>query len=558
MFVRVKTTPNSPRKSVQIVKSVRRGDNVVQKIVRYVGIAMDDDELVQLKQLAETIKDKLEAEENDQIMLFSHEEGNKNILTKRTYKDKDYQVDVRNLKEEQRVIKGIHDVYGNLFEELNFKSIFKNPARSKSSLEIFKNIVLARIAHPTSKNESVEMLAEHFGIYLDLHKVYKMMDKIDDEVISKLNKLSFKETSKLFNNKLDVVFYDCTTIYFECFEEDDLRKNGYSKDLKFNQPQVLLSMLVSKEGLPINYNIYTGNTYEGHTLIPALDELRKSYEIDKVVIVADSGMFNDNNLIELENKGYEYIVCSRLKNLPKKLQEQVTVRSNYESINITNDIDSKYKAKEFNHNGRKLIVSWSSKRSTKDKHDRDKAIEKLKVKLKKSKNQKDYLSNYGYKKYLKIEGNSKIILNDTKIEEASKWDGLHGVITNSKDLSITDVLEQYRNLWEVENAFRISKHDLKIRPVYHWKPSRVKAHFAICYVSYCLTRYLEYRVKLQYKKLSPEKIRKALVSSQLSIYYNKSNKLRYGLASSVSQDAVKIYQTLGIKHSKTAFIIDNL
>lgn len=558
MFVRVKTTPNSPRKSVQIVKSVRRCDRVTQKIVRHVGIAMDEEELIGLKQLAEAIKDKLESEENDQIMLFSHEDLNKSNLSKRIYKDKDYQVDIRKLKEEQRVVKGIHDVYGKLFDELDFKSIFKNPARNKSSVEIFKNIVLARIAHPTSKNESVEMLSKHFGIYLDLHKVYKMMDKIDDGVINKLNKLSFKETSNLFNNKLDVVFYDCTTIYFECFKEDDLRKNGYSKDLKFNQPQVLLSMLVTKEGLPINYNIYSGETYEGHTLIPVLEELKKTYEIDKVVVVADSGMLNEDNLIELEEKGYEYIVCSRLKNLPKKLQKEITCLSNYGSIDINSDDNVKYKAKEFSYKGRKLISSWSSNRSAKDKHDRDKAIEKLKIKLKKSKNQKEYLSNYGYKKYLKIEGSSNIILNESKIEEAKKWDGLHGVLTNCKDLSMKEVLSQYRNLWEVENAFRISKHDLKIRPVYHWKPRRVKAHFAICYVSYCLTRYLEYRVRLQYKKLSTEKIRKALINSQLSIYYNKSNKLRYGLASSISNDALKIYQIVNAKHSKTAFIIDNL
>jgi len=382
MFVRVKNTPNSPRKSVQIVKSVRKGNKVSQKIVRHVGVAMDEDELEKLKQLAESIKIKLEAD--NQQLLFPPEElakmKTRSEGLKEKITDKDYQVDIRNLSEEQRVINGIQDVYGSLFEELGFNRVIKNPARNKCSVEIFKNIVLARIANPLSKRASVDMLEEDFGVTLNLNSVYQMMDKLDDRAIEKINNVAYQNTSSLFQNKIDVIFFDCTTIYFETFEEDVLRQNGFSKDLKFNQPQVLLALMVTAEGLPLGYQLFEGSKYEGHTLIPMLTELKKKYNLNKVVFVADAGMMNEKNLVALENKNsldefkdnkFEYIVGARIKSIPARLKEQVLNLENYTEIN---DIETGYKIATFEYNNRKLVVSymlyhqkalWKLKRSTK-------------------------------------------------------------------------------------------------------------------------------------------------------------------------------------------------
>lgn len=199
MFVRVKTTPNSPKKSVQIVESIRKGDKVSQKIVRHIGCAFEDDELKQLKLLAESIKIKLEAA--DQMLLFSpeqlaHKKKDKQIGQK--ISDKDYKVNLKDLVEEQRLISGIHDVYGALFDEFGYQSVFKNPARQKALVNIFRDIVMARIANPVSKRASVDMLEEDFGISLDLHRVYRMMDKIDDDAIEHLNKVTCQKTLDLF------------------------------------------------------------------------------------------------------------------------------------------------------------------------------------------------------------------------------------------------------------------------------------------------------------------------------------------------------------------------
>jgi hypothetical protein len=356
MFVRVKKTPNSPRCSVQIVESSRVMGKVKQTIVKHIGVAQDDDELEELKLLGESIKRKLELE--NALPLFTPEEmeieinrAKKKIETNQ-YSDADYIVNMKNLIEEDRVITGIHDVYGKLFDELNLSSIFAYPTRNKSSINHFKNIVLARIAKPDSKRASVNLLEENFGISLNLGSVYKMMDKITDKSIEKLNSLAYNKTRDLFGGKIDVIYFDATTLYFESFEEDEFKKNGFSKDRKFNQPQVVLALMVTKEGLPIGYEAFSGDTFDGHTLIPSLKILREKYNIDKVVYVADSGMFNSANLSELdelEEYDFNYIVGARIKNLAKSIKEKIVDRDNYTELNtmkITTKIKPRPKARE--------------------------------------------------------------------------------------------------------------------------------------------------------------------------------------------------------------------
>lgn len=556
MFVRIKSSPNSPRKTIQIVESIRNGSKVSQKIIRYIGVAKNNEELEDLKLLAESIKIKLEAD-NQQLLISPEELVGMNLKAepkKAKETEEDYKVNLKNMIEEQRVVSGIHDIYGKLFDELDCRSIIKNPARNTSAIKYFKNIVLARIANPKSKMATVDMLEENFGVSLNLDKVYSMMDKLDDNAVEKLNDLMYGHTECLFQGKIDVVFFDCTTLYFEAFREDSLRKKGYSKDLKFKEVQVLFALMVTKEGLPVGYKIFSGNTYEGHTLIPAIKELKEKYKLDKVVLVADAGMLNKDNLAELDSlEGQiEYIVGARLKSTPDELKQQILNHHNYQKIS------EGYMIGEFEYKDKRLIVSYKRERAKKDAIDRLEAVEKLQKKLEKHKNPKEYLSNYGYKKYLKVRGESTFELNESKIEKDSRWDGLQGIVTNSRNLSGKDLISQYRHLWEVEDAFRINKHDLKVRPVFHWKPSRVRAHIAIAFTAYSLVKHLEHRVRLQYKKLSPERIRKLLINVQTSILFNAKKKIRYGLPSRITKDAKKIYKILCANHSRTPYIIQKM
>ncbi len=573
MFIRVKnkSTKDSYKKSVQIVHNYREKGKVKQKIVKHIGVAISDEHLAELKLLAQSIQIQLE---NEDLSLFTPEELQKDLDKNHPdnkdiqYSDEDYNVDIRALEEESRVISGIHDIYGKMYDELNLKSIFANPARSVSAMQVFKDIIMARIAKPDSKRGSVIMLEDNFGVSIDLDKVYRMMDKLDDKAIEKLNTLSYNKTKELFDDKIDVIYFDATTIYFESFTEDEgedaIRKNGYSKDLKFNQPQVVLALMVTKEGLPIGYEAFSGDTFDGHTLIPSLKILREKYNIDNVVYVADSGMFNKNNLEELEQLeefNFNYIVGARIKNLSKNIKEQILDMSNYKELNKDIQI-----ANITLDNGRKLVVTHSQKRARKDKADREKGIKKLREKLEKSVSVKSQLSNQGYKKYLQLENSNKdenstcdlsIVLDEDKILEDAVWDGLKGLIVNkTSTLTNDEILTQYNNLWQVEESFRITKHDLKIRPVYHWKPSRVKAHLAISFAALFLVRHLEHRVRVQYKKLSPQYIRNLLLNTQTSILYSKAKKIKYAIPSQMKIETQKIYRLMDVERDRTPYIIE--
>jgi len=548
MFVRIKSTPNSLKKAIQIVESVRRGEKVSQKIIRHIGYAVDEDELSKLKILAESIKIKLEA--GSQQLLFSPEklaEFKSNSADKEP--DAEYKVNLKELIEEDRAISGIHDVYGALFNQLGYSAVFKNPARQKATVDAYKHIVMARIANPQSKMASVDMLEENFGVSLDLHRAYRMMDCLDDTAIERLTEITYQNTLDILGGKIDIIFFDATTVYFESFSSDEFKSIGFSKDLKFNQPQVLFCLMVNKDGLPIGYRVFPGDTYEGHTLIPVLKDLRQRYKIDKVVFVADAGMFNQDNLKELEAEGFEYVLGARLKNVSNNLKEKILERTHYKGNANFCIAQFEYEA------GRKLVVSYKESRARKDALDREKAIERIRKKINKQKNPKEYLSNYGCKKYLKVSGVSRIELDEDKIKEARRWDGLHGVITNAKDIPNEEILRQYVNLWHIEEAFRITKHDLKVRPIFHWTERRIKAHLAICFTAYALVRYLEYRVRMQYKNLSIEKIRQSLIRVQTSILYHVKKKIRFALPSRISRDAKKIYRIMNLTRSLTPWII---
>ena len=576
MFIRIKKSKNSPKCGVQIVESKRVDGKVKQRIVKHLGTALEGEELEALKALAESIK--LSMEQAGQLPLFDNEvaiDVEKEAYTSMSSKSdgdnsknkrEDFNINLLDIKEERRIIKGIHDVYGKLYDELGFNGIITNPARNKRSQEALKEIVLARVANPDSKRASVSNLEANFAVHLDLNLVYRMMDKIGEKEILKLNKLVYSKTKSLFKEKIDVIYFDATTLYFESFSEDAFKKNGYSKDGKFNQPQVVLALMVTKEGLPVGYKAFSGDTFDGHTLIPVLKEIKEHYDLDKVIYVADAGMFNRDNLKEFETLDKEkmtYIVGARIKNMPKSIQEQILDLDNYTAI------DDNTKVATFEYEGKKLLVSHSLKRAKKDKFEREKGIEKLRSKLSKEKSVKTHFSNQGYKKYLQLQESTSIqtddkinkskpcdvniVLNEKKIEEDAAWDGLKGIITNNSELTNTELLQQYANLWQVEESFRITKHDLKVRPIYHYKEERVKAHLAISFMAYTLVRHLEHRVRLQYKKLSPQRIRTALLGVQESILYDTKHNRRFALPSDISLDAEKIYKLMGARINKIPY-----
>jgi transposase len=404
-------------------------------------------------------------------------------------------------------------------------------------------LVMARIANPDSKKASVENLAKDFGCELSLSGVYRMMDFIDDKVISQINNKAYLNAKSILKEEVTAIFYDCTTLYFESFKEDDeLMQNGFSKEHKHNQPQVVLSLLTTTIGLPIGYDLFEGSTFEGHTLSTAITKLKTDYNLKRIIFTADAAMLSEENQKLLESENIEYILGGRIKNTSKKTQSEILNLTHYQAIT---DNEHYEKIREFSvADNRKLLVTYSQKRADKDSRDREKSIESLRKKLSKSKNPSSMISNKGYSKYITLEGESTLTLNEQKITEAKQWDGLHGIVTNVTSMSNEEIIAHYHSLWQIEECFRISKHDLKFRPIYHWTTNRIKAHIAMCFMALVCIKHLTYRVALQYQKMSAECIQNQLLHVKLSICKDINNNVLYAIPSKITHEVKQIYRIM--------------
>ena len=543
MYIRTKKSSRNTHVAVQLVESYRANDKIHQRVVRHIGTAKSEEELIQLRQVAFAIKSELISEVSASPTVKAKQGYAQHIGSMSTVKE-DERLHLSHTMERSRLILGIHDVYGYVYDVLGFSNPFSNPTRRTVAANILKEVVLARIAKPTSKRGSVELLAQQFGVQLNLDNVYQMMDKIDTKFCERIQKSAMESALRLAGEKLNVLFYDATTLYFESFTEDSLKQNGYSKDLKFNQPQVLLTLFVTDKGLPVGYEIFPGATFEGHTLIPILEQLKSRYQLDEIVLVADRGMLNKDNIEYLNKNKIYYIVGSRLKTLKQPLKKQL--------LDWSNTIDKEHEELESYHelileNEQKIVLSYKPARAKKDRADREKAIQKLQNRLKRSKNPKQLVSNYGFQKFIRVEGEAKLIIDEEKLQSESVWDGITGIQTNHPTMTAKEIFSQYRGLWQVEESFRITKHDLRVRPIYHWTPKRVRAHLAIAFMAFSCVRYLEYRVTSQSKKLSPEVIRQSLLASQASILYDAKLNTSYLLPAALNSLTKELYRIIGIK-----------
>jgi transposase len=550
MFVRTINQSNG-KVSILIVENIREGDKVRQKKLRQVATVLPA-EVERFKELAEYIKAEMEHERLPR--LFPSQTLAEMVISSRNRSigdDTPLPVNMRNMREEHRIVTGIHDIYGSLYDELCFSQAVHTCPVSKS---VMKDIVMARLAKPCSKRSACELLERDFGIHISLEKIYRMMDRLTSGRIKQIQDKCWNHTRELFDEEIKVMFYDCTTLYFESFTEDELRSFGYSKDHKFNQGQILLALMVTKEGLPVGYDIFPGNMNEGKTFRQAIEKLKIRYQVKRAIIVADSGLLSAENIKLLDDEGFEYILGARVRTLSEPWQEKILSHTDYKKLKKEDEllrIATHHYSKT-----RKLIITHSTKRAEKDRKDREKAIEKLKQKLEKSKKPQSLISNYGYKKFIAVDGEVQVRIDEEKLSKEALWDGLHGIFTNikEKDMPVEEILTQYHGLWQVEESFRINKHDLRMRPIFHWTANRIHAHIAICFVAFALVRFMQYRIKQKAKEnFSAERITEELYRIQESILRDKRNNNRYVVPSKPSEDALKIYEAMNMKRNVVPF-----
>jgi transposase len=401
------------------------------------------------------------------------------------------------IREEERLtelfFKGIKEVrllgpellLGKLFDEIGYNKI-------KDTL--FRHLVITRLVNPGSKLKTTDYLYKHQGLSIDVERVYRYLDKLHSKQKEIIEQISYEHTLKLFDNQLNFVFYDVTTLYFEAEQEDDLRKMGFSKEGKHQNPQILLGLLVSVDGYPLAYDIYEGNKYEGDTLLPVIEGFKTKYQLKQLTVIADAGLLSNENITKLQAGGYEYILGARIKNESTQIKEKIL------ALKLQNGQSAQLVKNEFI----KLIISYSDKRAKKDAVNRKRGLEKLKLSIANGKLTKNNINNRGYNKYLKLTGEVTVEIDNSKYKADAQWDGLKGYLTNSS-LSKEEIIEQYVYLWKIEKAFRISKTDLKIRPIFHRIRRRIEAHICIAFCSYKIYKELERQLKVLNSDLSPEK-----------------------------------------------------
>jgi len=349
------------------------------------------------------------------------------------------------------------------------------------------------------------------------------------------------------------VFYDVTTLYFDSQleQQDSIRKKGYSKDGKAHKTQVVLGLLVDKLRNPVSYDIYEGNTYEGHTMIEALKKLKKQYSIDRCIVVADSAMIDKDNRDYITGNEMDYILGDRIKSLPKKIKDHLLDKTKH--VKVFEEVKKEqYSYAQLDYKGRRIICTYSEKRAKKDAHQREKLIDKA----------QNWIENPGKYKQVKKRGAGRFInidqdgtpreLDHQRISLDARYDGFKAIATTTK-LGVAEILEKYSDLFEVEHAFRTLKSQLEIRPVFHWTNERIKGHIAMCFLAYTFLNYLRNATQLQYRQ-----ILKALDKMQMSeIKEDSKSELLY-MRSNVDEDQSRIFKKLNIKIPKDVTPINTI
>lgn len=430
-------------------------------ILKHIGSASNSEELYKLKTFAiEFIKDY-----TNQLSIFPKENPNAILYVDHSHCIGFYY---------SFFYRTIH----NLLDKVGFTEFYP---------KLFLNLVVMRLLEPSSKLRSIELLEQYFGIvhrrqsyYRDAKKWLLLKEKTEEIV------LYFAKKEYSFDHSF--LFYDVTTLYFETFESDDLRRTGFSKDSKSQQPQILVALMVNREGFPIAFDIFPGNTFEGHTIIPVIKSYIDKTKVKNFTVVADAAMISTENVSELKKEGIHYIVGARLGNLSQNIFEQIDktiIREDGKIIRLKTD-------KGY------LICSYSSTRYRKDKYEMEKQLAKAKDIIERPSKSKKA-------KFVKAD-KEQLIINQNLIDKTEKLLGLKGYYTDIEEnvLRSSEVIERYHELYKIEQAFRIAKSDLQTRPIFHFKEEPIKLHMIICFIALVLSKHIELKTKVSIKRFITE------------------------------------------------------
>ncbi len=412
-----------------------------------------------------------------------------------------------------------------LFETSGIDDVLRRVQAQHPKLEVdvrkmVFTMVAARFVKPGSKLKIYEHWQDRFypemiEEKIDLHQLYRTLNVLHAHK-EDIEQQLFYHGRDLLNWDVDVVLYDLTTLRFESVREDlgKLRKFGYSKEMRTDCTQVVLGLLVRPDGLPLGFEVYPGNTFEGHTLTDIVEKMRKKFRVRRFIFVGDRGLFSKKNLAVLrqhpsgKNGRGEFIVGMKLGIL-KKRHAEFYDRSRFRFI----DEEGHLALYETEHEGDRCIITWSKARAERDRKAREDILAKICKKLAKKKiTAKTFVANITFKRYVKgLDDGKGFVLNAQAIAEDEAKDGFFGVLTNVTGIPADGIIASYKQLWIIEDAFGEIKGTLKSRPIFHWKDHRIVGHLMVCFLAYLCEAHLTQALRKKGLWLKAKAIEKDII-----------------------------------------------
>ena len=442
----------------------------------------------------------------------------------------------------------------NKFQDLDISSILKNKQYStKIDYSLPKSCELltySRILNPGSIKYTYEhknQFFEPFDLSLDdLYRSLKPMLDCKDDIFKSI----WYNTKDKYNRDASTSFYDCTNYYFEIEYDDEdikdengnlikkgIRKRGPEKNHR-PDPIVEMGILLDKQGIPISYNIFPGNTSEKETLVPEIHNIKRRHNIDKVIVVADRGLNCSENMYKLSGLDLDkenrdgYVYGQSIRGADQEFKDWV-LKDDYKIDKIIdedgNEIIFKHKSRIYPKKmyitrddnltksgnvkkqtitvDQKQMVYYSQKYADKQKRDRQMVIEKAKDLIKNpgsytratSYGAAGYVNNIKFDKETGVVSNSsELSINQSKIEEEEKLDGYYSIVTSEENLSDLELRNIYKGLSKIEETFKITKSEFDARPINVRLEDHIDAHFLICFISLVIIRLLQYDINNKY------------------------------------------------------------
>jgi transposase len=401
------------------------------------------------------------------------------------------------------------------------------------------NMVLNRLSDPSSKRQletwqkSVEGI-ESFG----LHQYYRALDYLVNHKDA-LEKRIFNRMRDLFHADVDVILFDTTTVayYGDSDQHEDLLEYGFSKIRRGDLKQIVVGVIMSKQGIPLGHEVFEGNRNDVTCFSQIINQVSEKYKVDRVIMVGDRGMISKNNIRHLEQKNYKYIFGYRMRTIRQEDRHKVFSEKEFRKLK---SVDLQFK--EATYDGKRLIVCYSEERAEKDRLHRENILERIKDKIKSGK-LSAIVENTHYKRFLRIRGEKPVIDTD-KVKRDAMYDGMFVLTTNTNQSALA-VVEAYKDLWQVELAFRQLKSELEMGPIYHWKDRRIRAHVMICFLAFVLRTVFYKKLKKEDRNMSYTAIMvdvKALRTCEVSV---KGQKIK--LRTELEPGAVKAFRAIGMR-----------